>query len=171
MPQIFANLETYKDLILFYLHNFDHLHFLFLITLIRFKISLLNTWRYKLKKLGQKFIQEQHECLLRHKTKILNSKYEEVTSMPIAINDQNIDSGDLAQTYVNQDVAIGLQEKNLKILREIELALNKIQNGTYGICEESEEIISMDRLRKVPWARYTVEIAEEFERENYLKVA
>lgn len=45
-------------------------------------------------------------------------------------------------------------------LLEIESALARIYNGTYGICEETEEPIEKDRLLAIPWTRLSIEGAE-----------
>ena len=52
-------------------------------------------------------------------------------------------------------------------LLEIEFALARIEQGTYGICEETEEIIEEDRLMAIPYTRYSIEGAEM--RENLTK--
>lgn len=45
------------------------------------------------------------------------------------------------------------------LLPEIYSALSRIQNGTYGICEETGEEISPKRLKAVPWARFNIQNA------------
>jgi DnaK suppressor protein len=45
-------------------------------------------------------------------------------------------------------------------LLEIESALGRIQNGSYGVCEETEEMIEPERLRAIPWTRLSIEGAE-----------
>src|SRR5207253_9950645 len=52
------------------------------------------------------------------------------------------------------------QERMRTQLLEIEQALGRIENGTYGICEETEEPIEVDRLFAVPWTRLSIEGAE-----------
>lgn len=49
-------------------------------------------------------------------------------------------------------------------LAEIDNALQKIENRTYGFCEESGEPIHPARLEAVPTARYTVQVQERLER-------
>lgn len=46
------------------------------------------------------------------------------------------------------------------LLLEIELALMRIQNGTYGICEETGEPIEPERLLIIPYTRLSAEGAE-----------
>lgn len=45
-------------------------------------------------------------------------------------------------------------------LLEIELALARLKNGTYGICEITEEKIEYERLLAIPWTRLSIEGAE-----------
>ena len=52
------------------------------------------------------------------------------------------------------------QERMRTQLLEIEQALARIENGTYGICEETEEPIEVERLFAVPWTRLSIEGAE-----------
>lgn len=55
---------------------------------------------------------------------------------------------------------LATQERLRTQLVEIEFALARIENGTYGICEETEEPIEIDRLFAVPWTRLSIEGAE-----------
>ncbi len=52
------------------------------------------------------------------------------------------------------------QERMRTQLIEIDQALSRIENGTYGICEETEEPIELERLFAVPWTRLSIEGAE-----------
>ncbi len=45
-------------------------------------------------------------------------------------------------------------------LLEIEQALSRMDRGTYGVCEETEEYIEADRLIAIPWTRFSIEGAE-----------
>jgi RNA polymerase-binding protein DksA len=62
-----------------------------------------------------------------------------------------------------QEFTLGLVQKDRDILREINLALAKIQNGTYGICEGTGKPIGKPRLEARPWARYSIEYARKLE--------
>lgn len=52
------------------------------------------------------------------------------------------------------------QERLHNQLLEIDHALARIENGTYGICEETEEPIEINRLYAIPWTRLSLEGAE-----------
>ena len=45
-------------------------------------------------------------------------------------------------------------------LVEIEGALARMENGSFGVCEETEEAIEPERLRAIPWTRLSIEGAE-----------
>ena len=48
-------------------------------------------------------------------------------------------------------------------LREIEAALERIEDGSYGICEVTGKKIGMERLKAIPTARLSIEAQEELE--------
>jgi DnaK suppressor protein len=52
------------------------------------------------------------------------------------------------------------QERMRGQLLEIEMALSRIEQGNFGVCEETEEVIEVDRLLAVPWTRLSIEGAE-----------
>jgi DnaK suppressor protein len=60
------------------------------------------------------------------------------------------------------DVELGNRER--RRLREIDAALERIEEGTYGVCEATGEPIPVKRLEAVPTARYTVQARESMER-------
>jgi DnaK suppressor protein len=59
------------------------------------------------------------------------------------------------------------QERMRNQLLEIEFALARIENGEFGICEETNEPIEEQRLLTIPWTRLSIEGAEI--RERYKK--
>jgi DnaK suppressor protein len=113
----------------------------------------------------QDFIKNQKEKLLMLKQEILNSMRTKIDDDILVSPDQTVEDGDQAQTYLSQNVTFGLREREIKRLREIEAALERIERGTYGVCEESDEPIGIKRLEKMPWTRLSIEAAEALERE------
>lgn len=73
------------------------------------------------------------------------------------------DELDQASVEVESGVLLRLLEKERKLLREIEHALGKFTDGSYGICEGTEEPIPVNRLLARPWARYSLAFKEELE--------
>jgi DnaK suppressor protein len=54
--------------------------------------------------------------------------------------------------------------KEFNLLRQIDRALEKIQEGTYGVCDLSGEEIPLKRLEAIPYATMTVRAQEKFEK-------
>jgi len=71
---------------------------------------------------------------------------------------------DMGTDNYEQEFTLGLMEKDRKLLRDLNDALAKIQNGTYGLCEGTGKPISRARLEAQPWARYSIEYARKLER-------
>lgn len=113
-----------------------------------------------------KFLNAQKELLLEHKQKTVNNIQNQSNDDLHVDSDEIIEDGDQAQTYLNQNISFGLRERELHKLREIEVALARIEDGTYGICEELEEPIGKKRLQKMPWTRLSIQAAEQEERDR-----
>lgn len=80
----------------------------------------------------------------------------DLSSMPIHMADIGTDN-------YEQEFALGLMDSERKLLKEIDDALEHIEQGTYGICEGTGEKIPKARLEARPWARYCVEYARKLE--------
>jgi DnaK suppressor protein len=63
-----------------------------------------------------------------------------------------------------RSVSLQVSSKEFTILRQIERALEKIDENTYGICDISGEEIPLARLDAVPYACMTVKSQEKFEK-------
>ena len=59
-----------------------------------------------------------------------------------------------------EHLAFATLEQGQKTLAEVEAALNRMDRGTYGVCESCEEPIPDARLRALPWARFCLKCAE-----------
>ncbi len=106
------------------------------------------------------------EKLLAMKTEILNNGTLNRKDDLHISSDDLPDEADIAQNVVNQQVSFNMRARELKKLREIELALDRIENKTFGMCEDCDEPINEKRLDKQPWAILCITHAEEREREE-----
>ncbi len=70
---------------------------------------------------------------------------------------------DQSNDYTDRELLLGLAEHDKQRLMEINAALERMDNGTYGICEMSGEEISDERLIAMPTARYTLECQAKIE--------
>lgn len=101
------------------------------------------------------------ECkakLLSAKAEILNRVKE--TRRDLYIDEKGGDEADQTVRVLAESETLQMHERMRKQLLEIEYALSRIDSGTYGICEETEEVIETERLRAIPWTRLSIEGAE-----------
>ena len=70
---------------------------------------------------------------------------------------------DAGTDQYDQDFALSMISSEQSSLYEIEEALNRIRNGTYGICEVTGKQIEADRLAAIPWTRFSLEAQRELE--------
>ncbi|UCD50192.1 MAG: TraR/DksA C4-type zinc finger protein [Phycisphaerales bacterium] len=112
----------------------------------------------------QEMLLEKREAILANLGEIegeaLNRSRAEASGdlsyVPIHMADVGTDS-------YNQDVALSLANGERDLLREVDAALNRIEEGTYGFCEGTGIPIPKTRLEVMPWARYCVEYARKLE--------
>jgi DnaK suppressor protein len=108
--------------------------------------------------LSRKILTVCKEKLLEEKASILNrirSNHRDFHS-----RDRSGDETDQAVNVLAEDHFLTTQDRLRFQLLEIEVALAKIERGLYGICEETEEPIEIERLLAIPWTRLSVEGAE-----------
>ena len=78
------------------------------------------------------------------------------SSMPIHMADLGSDTWE-------QELTLGLIENERGLLREIDEALERIEDGTFGICLATGKPITKARLRAKPWAKYCIGYARKRE--------
>jgi DnaK suppressor protein len=100
------------------------------------------------------------KLLLDARAKIMNAALNTQSDVLKIQHEDLVDETDHAAAIVQQGVALNVQEMNRTLLREINHALSKFEDGNYGICEDTEEPIEEARLEAQPWTRYCVEAAE-----------
>ncbi len=74
-----------------------------------------------------------------------------------------IHMADVGSDNWEQEFTLGLVANERQRLKEIDAALQRIADHTYGICESTHKPIGKQRLRAKPWARYCIESAREKE--------
>lgn len=115
--------------------------------------------------MNTKKTQHFKEKLLNARKQIMNSgvlsNFEDLQIKP----DDLADEADLATSTINQQVSFSIREKEMAKLKRIDNALNRVEEGHYGVCLESGEEIDEKRLETQPWAEFCIEVAEERERD------
>ena len=82
----------------------------------------------------------------------------------MADDERPADELDQAGRLSDQAFLLRLADKERKLLNQIEHALEKFDEGEYGYCEGTGEMINRKRLNLRPWTRYSIEYKEELER-------
>ncbi len=70
---------------------------------------------------------------------------------------------DVGTDNFEQEFTLGLIESERQLLREIQESLNRIDQGTYGVCVATGKPIGKARLEAKPWANYCIEYARMLE--------
>jgi DnaK suppressor protein len=114
--------------------------------------------------MDDKKLEEFRELLLNRKEQILkNIDYNSQELNSLKGSEAN-DEADHAVISADAAIEEALSRKQFEEIKEIDYALFKINNKTYGICEMCEEPIGEDRLKVKPQAKYCIvcrEIAEK----------
>ncbi|MBA3849654.1 MAG: hypothetical protein C0502_06620 [Opitutus sp.] len=110
---------------------------------------------------------------LRHHVLTQLGEHTEETLMKSAKDDSGDLSGygqhmaDAGTDTFDRDFALSLVSSEQEALSEIEAAIKRIHDGTYGVCELSQKPIAKERLLAVPFTRYTAEARKEVERHSH----
>jgi DnaK suppressor protein len=112
------------------------------------------------------------ELVEKCKLKLLKAKEDLLvlrrsTAVEISTPDFGGDEADQSVRNINESRTVEMNERIRIQIYEIDLALHRIMEGTYGFCEETGEAIEIERLLAIPWTRLSIEGAEM--RENISK--
>ena len=77
---------------------------------------------------------------------------------------QEADIADRASLETDRSLELRTRDRARKLISKIDDALNRIEEGTYGYCEETDEPISLKRLEARPIATLSIEAQERHER-------
>jgi len=116
--------------------------------------------------LTEKELKEFEEKLLSRKEQI-KKNLEDAYGMISQMRGMDLrEEGDLAAVATETDIDNAIADQQRRELAEIDIALGKIKNGTYGICEMCEEPIGRARLEVKIFARYCIVCREITEKEH-----
>lgn len=109
---------------------------------------------------------------LKKFTDILTKRRDEIQKIITTTKEQGMgfslddlpDEVDLASSESDQSMSLRLRDREFVLLRKIEKALVKIEEGTYGICESCGEEIGLKRLEARPVTDLCIRCKEEQEK-------
>jgi len=115
-------------------------------------------------KLDKKTIAKFKKILLKEREQIVGEVKQIVESSKEMGQDGIQDIGDEAANIYNKQVLLSLNENERMRLKEVDESLDRIENGTYGVCEECGGPISLKRLEVRPVAKYCVPCLTKLEK-------
>jgi DnaK suppressor protein len=101
--------------------------------------------------------------LLQWKEEILRESRETLAALQ-AENENHADIADRASSETDRAIELRARDRQRKLISKIDSALARIDEGTYGFCEETGEPISLKRLAARPIATLSIEAQERHER-------
>ena len=121
--------------------------------------------------LKEKYMCEKHKVffkkkLLEWKSEIVKSNNEALYNSSMDDNSSSADIVDQASSYTEKNVEMRAINRQIKLISKIDSALKKIQNGTYGYCEDTGEPIGLKRLIARPVANLCIAAQERHEKDE-----
>lgn len=110
-------------------------------------------------------ITELREQLRSERTRILGNiealRSEFETTLSGDTDEHGLEShiGDQGTSTFLRERDLTIEEHEMTLLDEIDAAIKRIDDGSYGTCEVSGDPISFERMQALPWARTTLEHA------------
>ena len=104
------------------------------------------------------------ERMLEERQRVLDAIENIHTENPGSLGDETDEPtyadnhlGDVATATFDREMASTLEENSTNVLADIDAALARIENGTYGVCERCGKAIGEERLEALPWATLCIE--------------
>ena len=121
--------------------------------------------------LKEKYMCEKHKVFFKRKlsewkAEIIRSNNEALYNSSLDDNSTSADIVDQASSYTEKNVEMRAINRQIKLISKIDQAIKKIEDGTYGYCEETGEPIGLKRLIARPIATLSISAQEKHEKEE-----
>jgi len=116
--------------------------------------------------LSKSDLEAYRKLLLEKRKEILgdvSSMQNEAFKADSNLSNMPIHMADVGTDNFEQEFTLGLMDHERQILREIQEALARIDEGSFGVCLGTGKSIPKVRLDAVPWAKYTIEYSRLLE--------
>jgi DnaK suppressor protein len=100
------------------------------------------------------------ERLLKQKQEILDMYNQDLKAGQESADDGTDDLVDRANAAYNRELMFSLSDSERTMLLQIEEALDRMRQGSYGRCSNCGQTIGLLRLEAVPWARFCINCQE-----------
>ena len=123
----------------------------------------------------EKYMCEKHKVYFRMrlnewKKELIKSNNEALYNGSMDDNNISADLVDQASSYIDKNVEMKAINRQIKLISEIDKALRRIMDDTYGYCLDTAEPIGLKRLMARPVAKYTIAAQEKHEKEEKVHV-
>ena len=109
---------------------------------------------------------------MKHSLAALMNRRAELTGTVVNLEEIHIervaDELDLLQQSSERELAIARIHRDTETVRKIDAALQRIEEGLYGVCEDCEQDIAPARLKAIPWAALCVRCQEKADNRSHL---
>ena len=119
----------------------------------------------------EKYMCEKHKVFFRMKLQdwkkeLVKANNEALYNGSMDDNSISADIVDQASSYTDKNVEMKAINRQIKLISEIDKALRRIREDTYGYCLDTAEPIGLKRLMARPVAKYTIAAQEKHEKEE-----
>jgi len=111
------------------------------------------------------FLKAARERLLEQRRQVLREISNDLKQGREGAKDEGMDTYDLASEERDREISFILTDRDREKLQAIQDALDRIDDGSYGICESCESEIAEGRLEALPFTRLCVNCQAEREKE------
>lgn len=111
-----------------------------------------------------KQIERFKQILLTERRRVLDNAEETLKNEMELSTDDLSDENDLASAVYDQNLALQLRGREKRLLKKVDLALKRIEDDEFGICDECGDDISISRLEARPVTTLCIACKEEQER-------
>ena len=118
----------------------------------------------KTKKLQKSKLKLYKQKLLEEKEKLMKEVKKRMEYGKETSRTEVMDSADQATNSYESELLYGLTDTERKHFNDIEDALERIKDGSFGICSSCENQIGIIRLKAVPSAKFCIKCKEKFEK-------
>jgi DnaK suppressor protein len=113
----------------------------------------------------KKFLSKMREQLGEMKTKLLGEIDSELRAEREGNKDEGMDTYDLASEERDREINFILSDRERVKIKQIDDALDRLDDGTYGVCESCGLEIAEERLQAMPFTRLCRDCQQEQEKE------
>ena len=120
---------------------------------------------------SEKYMCEKHKLYFKNKLTewkkdLVRTNNEALYNSSLDDNSTSADIVDQASSYTEKNVEMRAINRQMKLISKIDIAIKKIQEGTYGFCEETAEPIGLKRLMARPIANLCIAAQEKHEKDE-----